>query len=375
MRWTTYAVALLLFNAVGVIGLFLMMRFQGSLPLNPQDLPNVESRLAFNTAVSFVTNTNWQAYGGEMTMSYLSQMSGLAVQNFLSAATGMAVAIALIRGFARRVAGEIGNFWVDVTRSVLYVLLPICFVVALFFVCARRSAELRCSSPQAHDDHRPGCRPSPRDRLPPRKRSSSSAPMAAASSTRTPRTRSRTRRPSPIWLQMLLIFVIPAGLTYTFGKMVGNTKQGWAMLIVMTIALHRGVAVTTVAEQNGNPLLTTAGASPVDRDRRAFRPRRQHGRQGDPLRHHHQLALRGDHDRGLLRRGQCHARLVHPARWTRAAGQYRVGRGDLRRGRRRTLRHARLRRDRDLHRRADGRAHARIPRQEDRGRTTSRWRC
>jgi K+-transporting ATPase A subunit len=190
MKWTAYAVALLLFNAMGAVLLFLIMRFQGSLPLNPQNYPNVESRLAFNTAVSFVTNTNWQSYAGEMTMSSFTQMVGLAVQNFVSAATGIAVAIALIRGFIRRSASEIGNFWVDVTRAVLYVLLR-------WF--SLRAASLRTSTISPRPPRSPAeFRRSPRDRSPRRKRSRSSAPTAADSSIRTPLTRSKTRRRLPI---------------------------------------------------------------------------------------------------------------------------------------------------------------------------------
>jgi K+-transporting ATPase ATPase A chain len=259
MKWTAYAVALLLFNAMGAVLLFLIMRFQGSLPLNPQNYPNVESRLAFNTAVSFVTNTNWQSYVGELTMSNFTQMVGLAVQNFVSAATGMAVAIALIRGFVRRSASEIGNFWVDVTRAVLYVLLPICVVAALVFVAR--------GVPQNLDQFTSATT------LSGGLQTIAQGPVASQEAIKELGTNGGGffntnsahpfENPTPFTnlLQMVLIFLIPAGLTYTFGKMVGNTKQGWAILAVMTILFTVGVAVTTVAEQDGNPLLTTAGAS------------------------------------------------------------------------------------------------------------------
>ncbi len=134
MRWTTYAVAMLLFNLAGFLVLYLLQRVQSGLPFNPQDLANVEPRSAFNTAVSFVANTNWQGYAGESTMSYLTQMSGLTVQNFVSAATGIAIAIALVRGFSRRSVKEIGNFWVDLVRGTLYLLLPISIVGCLVLV-------------------------------------------------------------------------------------------------------------------------------------------------------------------------------------------------------------------------------------------------
>jgi K+-transporting ATPase ATPase A chain len=259
MKWTAYAVALLLFNAMGAVLLFLIMRFQGSLPLNPQNYPNVESRLAFNTAVSFVTNTNWQSYAGEMTMSSFTQMVGLAVQNFVSAATGIAVAIALIRGFIRRSASEIGNFWVDVTRAVLYVLLPVCIVAALVFVAR--------GVPQNFDDFTSATT------LSGGLQTIAQGPVASQEAIKELGTNGGGffnansahpfENPTPFTnlLQMVLIFLIPAGLTYTFGKMVGNTKQGWAILAVMSILFTVGVAVTTVAEQDGNPLLTTAGAS------------------------------------------------------------------------------------------------------------------
>ncbi len=259
MKWSTYAVALLLFNGAGALLLFLIMRFQGSLPLNPQNYPNVESRLAFNTAVSFVTNTNWQSYAGELTMSNFTQMVGLAVQNFVSAATGMAVAIALIRGFVRRSASEIGNFWVDLTRSVLYVLLPICIVAALIFVAR--------GVPQNFDQFTSAMT------LSGGLQTIAQGPVASQEAIKELGTNGGGffnansahpfENPTPFTnlLQMVMIFLIPAGLTYTFGKMVGNTKQGWAILAVMTILFTVGVAVTTVAEQDGNPLLSTAGAS------------------------------------------------------------------------------------------------------------------
>jgi K+-transporting ATPase ATPase A chain len=259
MTWSTYAVAVLLFNASGAVLLFLILRVQGSLPLNPQNVPDVESRLAFDTAVSFVTNTNWQSYSGEVTMSTFTQMVGLAVQNFVSAATGIAIAIALIRGFVRRSASEIGNFWVDVTRAVLYVLLPIAIVAALIFVARGVPQNL---------DHVTSV-----TALSGAAQTIAQGPVASQEAIKLLGTNGGGffnansahpyENPTPFTnlLEMVLIFVIPAGLTATFGKMVGNAKQGWAILAVMTILFMVGVAVTTVAEQDGNPLLTTAGAS------------------------------------------------------------------------------------------------------------------
>ncbi|HET9659341.1 MAG TPA: potassium-transporting ATPase subunit KdpA [Thermomicrobiales bacterium] len=259
MKWSTYAVALLLFNASGALLLYFIMRFQGSLPLNPQNYPDVESRLAFNTAVSFVTNTNWQSYASETTMSNFTQMVGLAVQNFMSAATGIAIAIALIRGFVRRSASEIGNFWVDVTRSVLYVLLPISIVAALIFVAR--------GIPQNFDHFTSATT------LSGVAQTIAQGPVASQEAIKLLGTNGGGffnansahpfENPTPFTnlLEMALIFLIPAGLTATFGKMVGNAKQGWAILAVMTLLFTAGVAVTTSAEQGGNPLLAAAGAS------------------------------------------------------------------------------------------------------------------
>lgn len=259
MRWTTYTVAMLFFNFIGFLGIYLSQRLQGHLPLNPEDLSGVEAKSAFNTAVSFVTNTNWQGYYPEITMSYFTQMSALAVQNFLSAATGIAIAIALVRGFARRSGREIGNFWVDIVRAIVYVLLPISIVAALFFVAR--------GVPQNFSDYTvvhtvTGAA----QRLP-------QGPVASQEAIKMLGTNGGGffnansaypfENPTPLtnFIQMVLIFLIPAGLTYTFGKMVGNTRQGWAIFAAMGLIFLAGVAVTTVAEQDGNPILTTAGAT------------------------------------------------------------------------------------------------------------------
>ena len=190
-HWLTYTVAMLLFHVGGFLILYALMRLQGVLPFNPADQSAVPADLAFNTAVSFITNTNWQNYGGESTLSYLVQMLGLTHQNFLSAATGIVLAVALIRGFARASMQTVGNFWVDLTRCTLYILLPICVVYGLFLVwqgmpqtlgrLRRRDARWRAPS-----------RPSRSGRWPRRSPSRCSAPTAAASSTPTPRIPSRT---------------------------------------------------------------------------------------------------------------------------------------------------------------------------------------
>lgn len=253
MRWTTYAVAMLLFQVCGFVVIYTVQRVQHGLPLNPADLANVEPRSAFNTAVSFVTNTNWQGYSGETTMSYLSQMVGLTVQNFVSAATGLAIAIALIRGFSRPSAREVGNFWVDLTRATLYILVPMALVLAIVFV-ARGVPQtfggvIDATGLNGLTQH------------------IARGPVASQEAIKTLGTNGGGffnatsahpfENPTPLtnFLQMLAIFIIPAGLTYTFGRMVGNTRQGWAIFATMSLLFVGGVVVTTIAEQHGNDLL------------------------------------------------------------------------------------------------------------------------
>jgi K+-transporting ATPase ATPase A chain len=257
MRWTTYAAALLLINLAGFLILFLIQRVQADLPFNPQGLPNIESRSAFNTAVSFVTNTNWQGYGGETTMSYFTQMAGLTVQNFVSAATGIAIAVALVRAFARRSGSHIGNFWVDLTRSVLYLLLPISVLMALVFVAQgvpqTLSAYVDATGPTGFAQQ------------------IAIGPVASQEAIKMLGTNGGGffnansahpfENPTPLtnFIQMLSIFLIPAGLTVMFGRMVGNVRQGWALFGTMSLLFVLGVVVTTVAEQHGNSLFTALG--------------------------------------------------------------------------------------------------------------------
>ncbi|HET7093152.1 MAG TPA: potassium-transporting ATPase subunit KdpA [Thermomicrobiales bacterium] len=259
MRWTTYAVALLLFNAGGLLLTYAILRLQSFLPFNPQGLGPVEPRLAFNTAVSFTTNTNWQAYAPETTMTYFSQMVGLAVHNFTSAATGIAIAIALVRGFARRSAREIGNFWVDLVRATLYVLLPICVVGTLVLVARGVPQNLNASASATT--------------LAGATRLLPMGPVASQEIIKELGTNGGGffnansahpfENPTPLTnlIELLAILVIPAALAVTFGKMVGDVRQGRAIVAAMAILLVAGIAVTTLAEQSGNPLLRHAGAS------------------------------------------------------------------------------------------------------------------
>ncbi len=250
--WVGYAVSLMLFNLLGIAFLFAILKLQGVLLLNPQGFPAVENLLAFNTAVSFVTNTNWQNYGGESTLSHLSQMLGLTVQNFLSAATGVAVAFALIRGFARRQASGIGNFWVDVTRVTLYLLLPASIVLALVYVALGVPQTFAASATATTVEGA--------------KQLIALGPVASQLAIKMLGTNGGGffnansahpfENPSAIsnFIQILSIFVLGAGLTLTFGKAVGNVRQGWAILAAMLILFLGGVAVTYWAEAGGNLL-------------------------------------------------------------------------------------------------------------------------
>lgn len=255
--WTAYAVSMLLFNLLGFLLLYLVLRLQGSLPLNPTGMANVPPELSFNTAASFVTNTNWQNYGGESTMSYLSQMLGLTVQNFLSAATGIALAMALIRGFARKSARTVGNFWVDMTRGTLYLLLPISIVMTLVFVWLGMPQTLSSSVDVTT--------------LEGAKQTIAVGPVASQIAIKMLGTNGggffNANAAHPFenpdafsnFIQMISIFAIGAALTNVFGRMVGNEKQGWAILAAMGTLFIVGVGVCYWAEAAGNPLVHALG--------------------------------------------------------------------------------------------------------------------
>jgi len=266
MTWQTYAGAVLLFNAIGLIALYALLRLQGLLPLNPQRFAGVGPDLAFNTAVSFTSNTNWQAYGGESTLSYLSQMLGLGVQNFLSAGTGMAVLVALVRGFVRRDRETIGNFWVDLVRSVLYVLLPLALVLALVLVSQGVVQNFHAYSqvPLLESAAGPDGQPVDYQVLP-------MGPAAGQIAIKQLGTNGGGffnvnsahpfENPTPLsnFLQLLAILLIPAALCWTFGEMVGDRRQGWALLTAMLVVFVPLTLGTAAAEQAGVPALGTLG--------------------------------------------------------------------------------------------------------------------
>jgi potassium-transporting ATPase potassium-binding subunit len=256
-HWTSYTVAMLLFHVAGFVVLYALMRLQGVLPFNPAEQGAVAPDLAFNTSVSFITNTNWQNYGGESTMSYLVQMLGLTHQNFLSAATGIVLAVALIRGFARASARTIGNFWVDVTRCTLYILLPICVPFALILVWL--------GMPQTLGSYVDATT------LEGAKQTIAVGPVASQVAIKMLGTNGGGffnanaahpfENPSALanFLQMISIFALGAALTNVFGRMVGNERQGWALLSAMGVLFLAGVLVTYWAEASGTPTLEALG--------------------------------------------------------------------------------------------------------------------
>ena len=267
MGWKRYTVAMIAFNAAGFVVLYALMRLQGFLPLNPQHFPAVPSDMAFNTAVSFITNTNWQAYGGESTMSYLTQMLGLAVQNFVSAASGMAVLVALIRGFVRRNSQTIGNFWVDLTRSLLYILIPLSLIIAILlasqgvvqtfkaYPTATLVEPVTLVDGNSVAEQTIAVGPTA-SQIAIKHLGTNGGGFFNANSAHP------LENPTPLsnFLEMLAILLIPAALCYTFGKMAGDTKQGWAILASMVIIFICLLALCCWSEQKGTPQLISAGA-------------------------------------------------------------------------------------------------------------------
>ena len=258
--WKRYAGSLVIFSAISIAATYLILRIQGSLPLNPQSQGAVKPALSFNTASSFVTNTNWQNYGGESTMSYFSQIGALTVQQFISPAVGIAIAIALVRGFSRRTSPTIGNFWVDVTRCFLYILLPIAFVAGLIFV-GEGAVQTLAGTASVHDVLNGVTQTIPRGPI---------GFMEAIKQVGTNgggflNANSATTFENPTgltnWLSIYLLLSIPFALTYTFGKMVGSIRHGAALLGAMVIIFGSWVAFTSYSEHQANPAVVVAGVS------------------------------------------------------------------------------------------------------------------
>jgi K+-transporting ATPase ATPase A chain len=270
MNWKIYAFAMLLFSVIGVMFLYLLQRLQGLLPLNPQRLVTVSPDLALNTAVSFVTNTNWQNYGGEATMSYLTQMMGMTVQNFMSAAVGIAIAIAFIRGFVRHNARTLGNFWVDMTRAILYVLLPLSIIVSMVLVW---QGDPQTFSPTVNATLTQPITDSNGNAI--TNQMIAVGPVASQIAIKHLGTNGGGffnanaahpfESPTPFsnFILMLSEVVIAVSLTYTFGKMVGDTKQGWMLLTVMVVFLVIFTGVSYAAEAAGNPHIAALGVDQV----------------------------------------------------------------------------------------------------------------
>ena len=266
MNWKVYAIAMILFNGLGLLVVYALQRLQGFLPLNPQGFGAISPDSSWNTAVSFATNTNWQGYGGETTMSYLTQMLALTTQNFVSAATGMAIVISMIRGLVRHTATTIGNFWVDLTRSVLYILLPLAFILALMLISQGvvqtfsqyKTAALLQPTTDANGktvtQQVLAVGPAA-SQIAIKQLGTNGGGFFNANSAHP------FENPTPLsnFLEMLSILLIPAALCYTFGKMVGDTRQGWAILAAMTIIFVVLLSVTVWAEQTGNPAIASLG--------------------------------------------------------------------------------------------------------------------
>ncbi len=280
-HWTTYTAAMLMFNLVGLLVLYALQRFQYYLPLNPQKFVGVPPDLAFNTAVSFTTNTNWQAYSGESTMSYLTQMAGLAFHNFVSAATGIALAVAFIRGIARRAASTVGNFWIDLTRTTLYLLLPICVVGALVLVSQgvvqnfspyTKVTLVEPQQTEKTDEKGTKTVETVKEQI------LAQGPVASQEIIKELGTNGGGffnansahpyENPTPLsnWIEMVAIFSIGAGLTYTLGRMTGNQKHGWAVFAAMAILFFGGFFVIYHFEAQGNPIFNKYGINQANID-------------------------------------------------------------------------------------------------------------
>ena len=389
MRWTEYAFAMLAFNVLGLLAVYALQRLQQFLPLNPQDLGAVSPDSAFNTAVSFASNTNWQGYGGETTMSYLTQMLALTVQNFVSAATGLAVLVAFVRGFQRVSATTIGNFWTDLVRSTLYILLPLSLLLAIALVSQgvvqtfSPSKTIELVQPVEHDNPKLDASGQPlKDEKgnavtePATAKEQSIAVGPAASQVAIKQLGTNGggffnvnsahpfENPTPLanFLEMLAILVISAALCYTFGSMVGDTRQGWAVLAAMTITFVALLALAVGSEQRGNPVVAELGT-----DQAASATQPGGNMEGKEVRFGIANSALWATATTAASNGSVNS--MHDSytplgglvpMWLMQLGE--VIYGGVGSG----LRHARVRNHRGVRRRTDDRPHTGIPRQEDR---------
>ena len=352
-RWTGYARSVLAFSAVSVLGLYLLQRLQGALFLNPTDVTGVPPALAFNTAVSFVTNTNWQNYGGESTMSHLTQMSGLAVQNFVSAAVGIAVAIALVRGITRRRSETIGNFWADLTRAVTRILLPLSIVLALVLV-ARGAIQSLDGFTEART-------------LEGATQSIPGGPFASQEAikelgtngggTLNANSAHPLSNPTPFTnlLEIFALLLIPFSLAYAYGRLVRDTRQGWAVFAAMAILWAGSAVLAGHFESEGNPRVEAMGAAGSNMEGKE-------ARFGSPVSGIFAASTTGTSTGAVEQR----ARQLHAARRRDPARQHDARRGLAGRRRRRALRDPRVRDPRGVRRGPDGRPDTGVPRQADR---------
>ena len=323
--WPVYAFALLAFSLVSVLGLYLLQRVQGFLPLDPTDAKAVPPALAFNTAVSFVTNTNWQNYGGELTMSHLTQMAGLAVQNFVSAAVGLAVAVALIRGSSAAALRTIGNFWVDLTRGTIRVLLPLAIVIAIVLasqgVVQNLHGFTHATTVQGVTQSIPGGPIASQEAIK-ELGENGGGPFNANSAHPFENSNGFTNL-----FEILVLLMIPFALTYTYGRLVKDQRQGWVLFAVMFAIWIGAAGFAMHYEDGGNPKLQAIGAG-----------RRQHGGQGDPLRHSDVRPVRRLDDGHLDGRRELRPRQLYAARRRGPARAHDARRGQPRRHRSRSLR-------------------------------------
>lgn len=278
MSWRAYLVALLIFNLIGFVAVYALQRLQAYLPLNPQQLPGVGPDLSFNTALSFISNTNWQAYGGETTMTYLTQMLAFTVQNFVSAATGMAVLVALIRGLIRKETTGLGNFWVDLTRSTLYILLPLSIILAIILMSQgviqnfkpyQTTQLVQSTTYQVQNTNGKG--QTVTQTVPLTQQVIAEGPVASQEAIKQLGTNGGGffnansaypyENPTPLsnFLEMLALLLIPASLCYTFGVMVKDRRQGWAIFAAMTLIFIPLLFINVAVEQNGNPAFSKLG--------------------------------------------------------------------------------------------------------------------